>query len=119
MRSKTWILLLALLLIFCLGLSFFLMMPGDDARYAEIYSQGELLRTVDLLVEQEFSVDTPGGGHNVVTVKDGKIAVTEANCPDHYCMARGYCAGGTQIVCLPNQLVIQFTGEQPIDAIVG
>ena len=119
MKSKTWFLALALLLAVCLGLSLFLMMPGEDARYARIYSQGTLLRTVDLLVDQEFTVDTPGGGHNVVTVRDGKIAVTEANCPDHYCMDRGFCSGGTQIVCLPNQLVIQFQGEQAVDAIAG
>ena len=119
MKTKTWLLLLGLVLAVCLGLSILLMAPGEDARYAEIYSRGTLLRTADLLVDQEFTVDTPGGGRNVVTVKDGRIAVTEANCPDHYCMARGFCSSGAQIVCLPNQLVIRFTGEQTIDAIVG
>jgi len=64
-------------------------------------------------------VDTPGGGHNVVTVKDGRIAVTQANCPDHYCMDRGFCNSGSPIVCLPNRLVIEFSGEQEIDFVVG
>ncbi len=119
MKSKTWILLLGAVLALCLGLSIFLTAPGGEARYADIFSQRTLLRTVDLLIDQEFTVDTPGGGQNVVTVRDGKIAVTAANCPDHYCMQRGYCSGGTPIVCLPNQLVIEFAGEQDVDAAVG
>ena len=56
---------------------------------------------------------------NVITVKGGKIAVTEASCPDHYCMHRGFCDSGLQIVCLPNKLEIRFTGKQDIDGVVG
>ena len=119
MKTGTWIFLLAVVLAGCLCLSFFLLMPGEDALYAEVYSHGQLLRRVELGMDQEFSVDTPDGGHNVITVRDGKIAVTEANCPDHYCMARGFCSSGTQIVCLPNQLVIRFEGPQAVDGIVG
>ena len=119
MKTKTWILLLALLLVLSIGLSIPLLLPGEDAAYAKIHSQGQLIRTVDLKIDQEFTVDTPDGGRNVVTVKDGKIAVTEANCPDHYCMHRGFCNSGAQIVCLPNHLVIRFTGVQDVDMVVG
>ena len=60
-----------------------------------------------------------GHGTNTVTVKDGKIAVTAASCPDSYCMKRGFCQGGAQIVCLPNRLVIEFVGSQTVDGVVG
>lgn len=119
MKTKTWILIFSVILLICGALSIFLLMPQDAATHAEITSQGDVLKTVDLRIDQEFEVITESGGHNVVTVKDGKIAVTEANCPDHYCMQRGYCNSGTQIVCLPNRLVIRFLGEQTIDAVVG
>lgn len=119
MNTKTWIVLLAVVLAVCLGLSVFLLQPGDAAGYAEISSQGEILKTVDLRIDQEFTVTTPDGGSNTVTVRDGHIAVTQANCPDGYCMARGFCDRGSQIVCLPNRLVIRFLGEQTIDAVVG
>lgn len=118
MKTKTWIGLLAILLVLCLGLSAFLLRP-QESLYAEISSQGKVLKTVDLRFDQEFTVTTPEGGSNVVTVREGKIAVTEANCPDHYCMDRGFCGGGVQIVCLPNRLVIRFLGQQPVDAVVG
>ncbi len=119
MKTKTWIFLFSAIFVVCLGLSAYILLPRADADFAEITSQGKLLKTVDLRINQEFTVDTAEGGHNVVTVKDGKIAVTEANCPDHYCMDRGFCSSGTQIVCLPNRLVIRFVGEQKIDGVVG
>ena len=58
-------------------------------------------------------------GTNTVTVKNGKVAVTEADCPDHYCMKRGYCDSGAQIVCLPNRLVLTFTGASEVDGVAG
>lgn len=119
MKTKTWILIFALILLLCGGLSIFLFVPGEAATHAEIRSNGELLHFVDLRIDQQFHITTADGGSNVVTVRDGKIAVTEANCPDHYCMNRGYCNSGAQIVCLPNRLVIEFQGEQPVDAFVG
>ncbi len=119
MKTKTWIVLLALLLVPCAGLSVYVLLPGEAARYAQITVDGSLYKTVDLNLPQAFEVTQPGGKSNTITVRDGKIAVTAASCPDHYCMQRGYCNSGTQIVCLPNRLVISFLGEQPIDAAVG
>lgn len=117
MKTKTWVALLALLLLVCGGLSLILLRP-QEAAYAEISSQGQVVKTVDLRIDQSFTVSTATGS-NTVTVRDGKIAVTEASCPDHYCMDRGYCSGGAQIVCLPNRLVIRFLGEQAVDAVAG
>ena len=119
MKTKYWIMLLALVLLASGVGGFFLLNSGGEAAFAEIYSDGELVKTVSLHMDQEFAVSAPGGGENVITVKDGAIAVTQATCPDHYCMLRGYCSGGTQIVCLPNRLVIAFAGEQEIDGVIG
>ena len=121
MKTKYWIAGLCLLLVLCIGLSIPLLLPSEAAVYAEISTEGTVNRIVDLRINQEFTVHSDAGS-NTVTVTDGKIAVTAATCPDHYCMERGYCNSGTPIVCLPNRLVIRFTGEGPadgIDAVVG
>ena len=118
MKTKIWIIAIALLLAVCVGLSLWLLVPGERADYAEVWSDGELLFTLDLRLDQEKTVSTEFGT-NVITVKDGKIAVTQADCPDHYCMQRGFCDSGAQIVCLPNRLVIRFVGEQEVDGVVG
>lgn len=118
MKTRAWIILFAVLLLICGGLSIPLLLPGKASTHAEIISNGNLLHTLDLRVDREIIIDSDYGS-NTVTIKDGKIAVTKASCPDHYCMQRGYCNSGTQIVCLPNRLVIRFLGEQAVDAAVG
>ena len=114
MKTKTWIFLFAVIAAACILLTLPLF-SQEQARFARITSKGEVVKTVDLMIDQAFTVD----GKNTVTVKGGKIAVTWADCPDHYCMKRGFCAGGTDIVCLPNRLVISFLGDQQIDAAIG
>lgn len=114
MKTKYWILIFLVLAAICAAGAVPLFL-GEDASHAEVYSDGELVRVVSLSVDQEFTVD----GHNTVTVRDGKIAVTWADCPDGYCMARGFCASGGDIVCLPNRLVISFAGEQEVDGVAG
>ena len=118
MKTKYWIAILAVILVLCAASSLVLFSGSEDAARAEIRSEGKVVRTLDLRIDQQFTIAT-SAGRNVITVKDGKIAVTEASCPDHYCMDRGFCSGGTEIVCLPNRLVIHFLGEQEIDGIVG
>lgn len=119
MKNGVWIGVLVAMLLLCVGLSLWLMIPAEAATRAQILCDGQLLHTLDLAKDQQITVTTPNGGVNVVTVRGGKIAVTEASCPDHYCMQRGFCNAGPQIVCLPNRLVIRFLGEQELDGVAG
>lgn len=118
MKSKYWVILLAGVLLFCAVLSACLLLPDEQVRWAEVWSDGQLVETVHLGTDRELTVESKHG-INVVLVRDGKIGVVEADCPDHYCMERGFCNRGAQIVCLPNRLVIRFVGEQELDGIVG
>ena len=117
MKNKYWIVLIGAVFALCLA---FVLLPrnGAPAQRAQVVSEGSVVRVVDLNMDQEFTV-TVAGGSNTITVKDGKIAVTEADCPDHYCVKQGFCNQGAQIVCLPHALVISFLGESEIDGAVG
>ncbi len=119
MKTKYWVALLTATLLACAGLCIPLLFPGEAAPYAEIISDGQLIQVVDLKIRQEIHVATDNGGENTITVRDGKIGVTQANCPDHYCMERGMCSSGMQIVCLPNRLIIRFRGQQSVDSVTG
>ena len=118
MKNRYWILLLALLLVACGGLSIWLSQNRQMGSAAEIRSDGKLIKTVDLNVDQEFTVEYAGGS-NLVVVKDGKIGICEATCPDHRCVQRGMCSGGLPIICLPNKLVISFVEQPEVDGAVG
>ena len=118
MKTKYWIIILGAVFLLCLGLSIALMLPAGAAQAVEVRSYGNLLCTLPLAVDTQVTVDT-GEGINVITVKDGKVAVTQADCPDGHCMARGCCDSGVSIVCLPNSLVLTFTDGGELDAVVG
>ena len=118
MKTKYWITILAAILAISAVASVFLFLPGKEASVAEITSDGAVNRVVNLKADQEFTVPCPGG-YNTVTVKGGKIAVTEATCPDQYCVRQGFVNRGRAIVCLPNKLIISFVGEQEIDGQIG
>lgn len=115
MKTRFWVILFAVILAFSGLLGLWLLRPSQ-AGFAQIFCDGKLLMTLDLRLDREETLETEFGT-NTVTVRDGKIAVTAADCPDGYCMQRGWCAGGPQIVCLPNRLVIKFTGTSEVDAI--
>ncbi len=118
LKTRSWIFLIVGILFVCLALSMLLWLPREAAPYAQVYSGGQLLHTLDLSVERQVTVTTQAGT-NVITVKDGAVAVTQADCPDGYCMRRGYCKSGAQIVCLPHGLVIQFVQEVQVDGVSG
>ena len=118
MKNKYWIMLVTGFFLICIFISLFLFHRQGKADSVQIWSDGVLVETVSLLEDRTLLVQGDNG-INTVTVKNGAVAVTEADCPDHYCMKRGFCSGGPQIVCLPNRLLIQFVAEGEIDAVVG
>lgn len=118
MKTKWWILLLAVVTVTCLGLSLWLLLPSQSATAVKVISEGKVLYTLPLSEDTRLEI-VSAHGTNVVTVEKGKVAVTEADCPDGYCMARGWCSGGTQIVCLPNRLVLEFVGQTTVDGVAG
>lgn len=118
MKTKSLITVIAVLLVLCLGLSIYLILPKQPRKQAEIISGNQNIRNVDLSKNETFVVKSANGGSNTVQIQDGKIAVIEADCPDHICEAFGWCDSGMPIVCLPNGLIINFPNEE-IDGITG
>ena len=53
------------------------------------------------------------GGTNILVIEDGYAYIREANCPGYQdCVERGRISMvGESIVCLPNELVVEITGE--------
>ncbi len=117
MSGKKWTLLFAALALVCGVLSLVLLLPRQ-AQAVEVWSDGVLVASLPLDVNAQLTVPYRDG-HNTVTVRDGQVAVTEATCPDRYCMHRGWQSQGVQIVCLPNRLVLKFVGTQKVDGVAG
>ena len=117
MKNRYWIMIFGAVFLLCLALA---LLPSLEAssELAQIKYGNETM-TVNLKEKKKMVFESKDGSYNAVTVRDGKIAVTEANCPDQYCVKQGFCNSGEQIVCLPHKLVISFVGESEIDGAVG
>lgn len=121
MNKKIIILSVLTALIAAAGIAVWLIMlnaPRNDPA-AEIYLNGELIRTVSLAEDCEFTVECESG-YNTVTVRGGSVAVTDADCPDKVCMHTGAISGGAvPIVCLPHRLEIRIIdGDDSVDAAI-
>ena len=96
-------------------------LPGsnDSAAYAQIYLNGELVKTLFLHENQTFSIEDRY--YNEITVTDRSIAFTDSNCPGLDCVHSGSIhSTGRSLVCLPNGVEIRVVSEAPdIDFVVG
>lgn len=67
------------------------------------------------LAQDGCTTVTTDKGTNVVEVRDGRVRVVEADCPNHDCVDQGWIdQAGQQIVCLPHELwveVVPASGE--------
>lgn len=84
---------------------------ASAGRYAVARLAGEEWGRWSLGEDQVIEIDTDYG-HNELTIRDGAAFMTEADCPDKYCMEMGKAVNpGSTIVCLPHRLVIEIVRE--------
>ena len=97
----------------------FLPQGQQNAVQAQIYHNGELIKTVLLNEDQTFVVEDQYSTQ--ITVKDGAISFTESNCPGQDCVHSGSIHhAGRSLVCLPNKVEIRVISEEPdVDFGVG
>lgn len=122
--TKFWIILIAIIAVAAV-VGTYVVYTAAPGTVAKVYSEGELVREIDLSRVTEaysFTVTSADGGENVVSVEPGRICVSSADCPDKICVNQGWAdSGAAPIVCLPNELVIRLTDpdgtENAIDAV--
>ena len=75
--------------------------------------------SIDMAKDGTYEIDSEYG-RNVIEVSDGKLRMAEADCPYGLCVSQGWVTSGTQsIVCLPNRITVELSGEGQVDAVAG
>lgn len=90
-----------------------------DGSYAVIKVDGKVIKTL-ALNSGETTIEVNGyqGGVNKVVINDGKVSMTEADCPDELCVKTGKISRvGETIVCLPHRVVVEIKGSPDDDSI--
>lgn len=116
---KKWdkIIIISLLVISFLPYLIFGLTRARDynATYAVITIAGKPYDKIKLTGhkgETEYLIETPKG-NNLVLIKDEKIAIIEADCPDKLCTEPGFMEKpGQSLICLPHSLSIAIEGVQ-------
>ena len=120
MSKKYFIALGLLLVIAAAGIVVWLIMKDADRAHptVEIIQNGTLLRTVPLSEDTEFTIKC-AEGFNTVTIKDGAVMISSADCPDLICVKTGSISGGAMpIICLPHRLEIRVVNSEGTDAMI-
>ena len=120
-KRNTYLFLLVLLAIIGVGFLIQRYFFGKTGATAIIEQDEETISELDLSKDTELVLDDGNGGSNTITVKNGKIAVTDANCPDLVCVHTGSISQtGEVIACLPHKLIITISEKKnsDLDAIV-
>ncbi len=111
MKHRFFVLIFIIIIAICAVITYF-SANREGGAYAEIYSDGTLVQTVDLSeVSSPFEIPVENDGNsNTILVESGKISVISASCPDKLCVKRGAITNSSYpIVCLPNKLVIKIS----------
>ena len=112
-NKKDRILILVLVLLVAGGFLVKFVFFGKDGIKATIRQGGKEAVLIDLSKDTEFVLDDSFGGTNTVTVKDGQISVSDANCPDLVCVYTPPASKtGDIIACLPHGLIISIEDQQ-------
>lgn len=121
-KSTVILIIVTLLLLAASGIAAYMTYHAkNESKTALIYQGDKLIYTIDLdSVTQAYTIEIiSGDGHkNTVEVRNGKIGIISADCPDKICVNTGFIGDGVMpIVCVPNgvMIVVKDDGGQ-IDA---
>lgn len=87
---------------------------SSDDLVAVIYKDGEVYQRVNLsrATDHEIKVIDVNGSYNTIEVNDGRIQVSDANCPNRICVNSGWLSKSGQIsVCAPHRVRVVIEGN--------
>lgn len=121
MKKKDALLIGAVLFASAAGF-LFLSIAKQDGTKAVITVEGKEVWSGNLSKDAVYTAKSKNG-FNVVRIRDGKVSVTEADCPDQICRKhKSVDKTGETIVCLPHKVVVEIkdgTKEKEYDGITN
>jgi hypothetical protein len=85
----------------------------DHSQYVAVISvDNETVKEITLTDNkgiETFDITQPNGDSNTIEVRDNRIRIKGATCPDQVCVRTGFISKpGKTIVCLPHKVVIEI-----------
>ena len=81
---------------------------GKEGAYVVVMVQNSEEARYSLAVDGVYDINS---GTNTIEIKDGRVRMIEAFCPNHLCIRQGWIRfEGQSIVCLPNKVSVTVRG---------
>ena len=81
---------------------------GKEGAYVVVMVQNNEEARYSLAIDGVYDIN---GGTNTIEIKDGRVRMIEAFCPNHLCIRQGWIRfEGQSIVCLPNRVSVTVRG---------
>lgn len=104
-----WIIILGV----AVALFLFLKFSANDGEQVIVKVDKKEIARYDLNTDREVIIDGKDGGKNTLVIKDGKVYIKDATCPDKLCEHQGKIhMVGQSLICLPNRVVIEITDDK-------
>ena len=118
MSAKKWALILAAVFIVAVIATIVLSSRYANSRTIGVFCDGELYQVIYHAENADYTIEK--NGCNVITVKDGRVYMSEADCPDRVCVRHGALRENDAIICVPNKVVVRELNENTdINAVTG
>lgn len=92
---------------------------NEPAR-VRVYQDGNPIADYPLAEDLVTAISYEEEYYNLLLIEDGKVSVSDADCPDQLCVKQRSISGnGESIICLPHKLVVQIESgeERRLDAV--
>lgn len=92
----------------------------DKPAVVKVYQDGEQIASYPLAENLVTAIFCEEGHYNLLLIDNGKVSVSDADCPDQLCVKQGDISrNGESIICLPHRLVLQIEAneERELDAV--
>lgn len=117
-RGDGWTIAAVLAMAVCIFAFFASGGAGEESAQLMVYRDGGLIRQLSLEENAVFQIDGPY--HNVITVQNGRAAITASDCPGEDCVHSGWIdAPSRSVVCLPNRVELRVRAARDVDFALG
>lgn len=107
--KKNDFILISVIIIICIVFFAGLRLTHHSGRTVIITCDGETAGTYPLNENNEINVPYDESGYNIITIKDGTVNVSDADCPDKICVRHlSISLTDEAIVCLPHKLIVKI-----------
>ena len=91
-----------------------IMLHHSKKNEVEIIRDNNVIYRFDLntATDQTIYIASDDGGYNIVSINNGTICISEADCPDRTCVKMGKLSSEfLPLVCLPHKLIVRFAED--------